>query len=365
MSLIERRPPGKVLARISLDDCLRARPRRPLPPDIARWAAGLPVPAPLAGMGLAGPLREAVAPLWAAVLARFRQGLRIEAGEHARVVVHCDTVRYEFTPHGAVHAFMPRLGGGYEPISVEVGTPFPSWQWVRLLAMREPEAVQPFMQSIHVRRLAGTVPANVLPGGLEQQALLWLADVIEGLARRCIDGVRMREHLRAALAIDPDLLLAARMARPRRYAGCDVQTDWWNECVQRREALLELRTHAPGLLPIYGEMVARGQISPRIRTVAQLREAICKDLGTAAWRRLARESPRPVWVMYRNQQIRSPQSLQGLISGWRTCIAACPRGCGCRWRCSTHWPAPPSGRCPTTCCRPWLGQVRPPPPVRR
>lgn len=326
MPLIERLAPGQVLARISFDDCLRPRPRRPMPADVAAWALALPVPETLHAIGLAGPMREAVGPLWAAVLSRFRQGLRIESGEHAPVVVHCDTVRYELTPRRRVHARMPALGGGYQGIPVEVGTPFPSWTWVRLLAMREPEAVAPLMHSIHVRRLAGMMPANPQPGGLELQALAWLADTVEGLARRCIDGLRMREHLRRALALDPALLSAARRARPRDLPKQDICNDWWNRCIEHRELLLEVQALAPGLLPIVGQLVWAGKVSPHLRNVDFLRQIIDDKLTRSDWRRLSRESPRPVWAMYRNGSIRSFRSLRGFLACWARLHRGLPTG---------------------------------------
>jgi hypothetical protein len=326
MSVIERIPPGQVLAHIPFDDCLLARPRRRMPTDVARWASGLPVPAVFSNAGLARPLREAVAPLWEAFLARFRQGLRIEAGNPGRVVVHCDSIRYELAPCGSVHARMPRPGSGYEPISVEIGTPFPHWQWVHVLAKREPEAVAPLMQSIQVHRLAGMAPAIARTGGLEPHALEWLARIIEGLARRCIDGIRMREHLRAALAVDRRLLHAARLALPRRNKDFDLASPWWNACIKHREAMLELQARAPGLLPIFGQLVGLGVIVEPLRDVATLRETICKQLTPADWKRLAKDSPRPVWGMYHARRIRNLEALQGFIDGWARLHRGLPEG---------------------------------------
>lgn len=325
MSLIERLPPGQVLARVSFDDCLLAKPRRPMPRDLAAWARALPVPKPLEEMGLARPLRDAVAPLWAAMLARYRQGLRIEAGEHARVVVHCDTVRYEFDTLGRVHARMPKIGGGYEWINVEVGTPFPSWHWVRLLAEREPEALAPLRHSIHVRRLAGMVPGTGEADDVERQALAWLCDVIEGLARRCIDGLKMRSHLRQALGVDPALLSVARRARPRQCVG-DVGNQWWNRCVAYRELLLEVGPKAPGLLPVVGELVWAGKISPQLRNVSALRETINMHLTAADWNRLRNESARPLWSMWRENRIRSLASLTEFMACWAPLHRGLPPG---------------------------------------
>ncbi len=326
MSLIQRLPPGQVLARIPFDDCLLAPPRRAMPADLARWALSLPVPRSLADMGLARPLREAVAPLWDAVMARFRQGLRIEAGAHAKVVVHCDTVRYEFTPQGRIHGRLPVEGGGYQTTPLEVGTPFPSWHWVRLLGQREPEAVAPLVHSIHIRQLAGLIPRDVPEGEVQSQAIDWLASIMEGLARRCIDGLRMREQLRCALAIDPALLLAARRARPRHLVDQDVGTTGWNRCIEHRNTLLELQSNAPGLVPLYGQLMWDGNVSPHRRNVDALRDAMVKGLPPADWKRLSRESARPVWEMYRAHHIRSMNSLKGFVACWARLHRGLPAG---------------------------------------
>lgn len=318
MSWIQRKPPGDVIAHVPFDDCFRATPRRRMPPAVAAWARGLPVPRRLARAGLAAVLREAVPALWSAWQARFRQGLRIEREGDARVVVHCDTVRYRVAPGGEVTAEMPRPGGGYEPILVEVGTPFPSWTWVRLIAQREPEAVAPLMQAIHAHRQSQpNLPVNARPGDLEWVALEWLAGVIEGLARRCVDGLVMRHLLRDALGCDAVLLDAARRAKPRAHRQGDVSSEWWNQCIAHRQALLELRDAAPGLLPLYGELMQANQVSPGRLDWTGLRAR----LGDAAlphslWRFMKRDRAAPVWRMQREGAIGSIEHLCDFLGGW-------------------------------------------------
>lgn len=317
MSWIKRIPPGDVVAQVSFDGCFRATPRRPLPTDMAAWAQSLTVPPRFAKLGMAQALREVVPALWSAWLLRFRQGLRIEQDGDARVIVHCDTVRYRILPGGEVSAEMPRAGGGYEPISVQVGNPFPSWTWARLIALREPEAVAPLLQAIHVRRLAGLARRNASPGDLEEQALKWLAGVIERLARRCIDGLQMRRLLREALGADPVLLNTARRARPRTHRKGDVVSDWWNLCLAHREALLELQRVAPALVPLYGELIAHGKVDPGRLDWTYFRQTVAVEgLLPAKWRFLMHDPAKPVWRMYREGLISSLEHLCVFLTGW-------------------------------------------------
>lgn len=317
MSWIKRITPGDVVAQVSFDGCFRATPRRPLPRDVAAWAQSLTVPPRFAKLGMAQALHETVPALWSAWLARFRQGLRIEQDGDARVIVHCDTVRYRVLPSGEVSAEMPRAGGGYEAISVEVGNPFPSWTWVRLIALREPDAVAPLMQAIHVRRLAGLARRNASPGDLEELALKWLAGVIERLARRCIDGLQMRRLLREALGADPVLLNTARRARPRTHRKGDVTSDWWNLCLAHREALLELQRVAPALVPLYGELIVHGKVEPGRLDWTYFRKTVAVEgLLPAKWRFLMHDPAKPVWQMYREGLIGSLEHLCAFLTGW-------------------------------------------------
>lgn len=327
MSWIKRMPPGDVIAHVPFEACFRATPRRPLPTDMAAWAQSLTVPPRFAKLGMAQALRGAVPALWSAWLARFRQGLRIERDGDARVIVHCDTVRYRVLPNGEVSAEMPRAGGGYEPISVQVGTPFPSWTWARLIALREPEAVTPLMQAIHVRRLAGLARRNASPGDLEEQALQWLAGVIERLARRCIDGLQMRRLLREALGVDPVLLETARRARARTHRKTDVSSDWWNQCLAHREALLELQRVASALVPLYGELISHGKVEPGRLDWTYFRHTVAVEgLLPAKWRFLMHDPAKPVWQMYREGLIGSLEHLCAFLTSWAKLHDGLPEG---------------------------------------
>ncbi|WP_374603011.1 hypothetical protein [Arenimonas sp.] len=327
MSSIERIPPGDVIAHISLDACLLTRPRRPMPADMTAWARGLPVPAKFVRRGLQRALREAVRPLWSAWLARFRQGLRIEQESDARVIVHCDTVRYRILADGKVSAEMPRSVGGYEPIPVEVGTPFPSWTWARLIALREPEAVAPLMEAIRTqgpKELGGRNPEAC---DLRTQALDWLAGVMECLARRCIDGLQMRRRLREALCVDPVLLEVARRARPRSHRNNDVPSNWWNLCLAHREALLELQRIAPALVPLYGELISHGKVEPRRLDWAKFRQTVAVEgLLPAKWRFLMHDPAKPVWQMYREGLIGSLEHLCAFLTDWAKLHDGLPEG---------------------------------------
>lgn len=327
--VVHRLPPGQVIARVSFEPCLLPRPRRALPADIAQWARALPVPARLARFGLAGPLREAVAPLWAAWLARFRQGLRIEReGEgDDRVVVHCDTVRYRVTARGKVHAFCPTLQGDYEACAVEVGNPFFSWAWVRTLAEREVEAVAPLYQSVLVRELAGMLPEDCDAADIIRECNQWLSPIIVGLARRCVDGVRIRALLRDALALDPELLAAARRTRTGVRDKHGVSSGWWNCCVDYAEPLKELQRIAPGLLPLFGMLMAGRKVNPYRLDLREVRERLTKQgLSPDDWKRLLAKPARPVWQMYFDGVIQGAGALHGFLVGWAKLHRGLPDG---------------------------------------
>ena len=327
MSCVKRLSPGEVMARVSFESCFLAKPRRAMPSDVGRWARALPVPAALAAAGLAAPLRGAVSPLWDAWLARFRQGLRIEREGADRVVVHCDTMRYRVTSLGKIHAFIPTLDGRYEPCQVEIGNPFFSWGWARILAEREPAALAPLRQSILVRRLAGLLPAGVRPAEIERQCIDWLLDVVQGLARRAIDGQRMRRLLREALAPEPQLLLAARRARPAFARDIDVGSAWWNLCVEHAGPLKELQRIAPGLLPLYGLHMHDGTINRFRLDMRDLRKPLqALGLKPADWKRLLARRARPVWQMHQDRVIRSRGALLAFLVDWTRVHRGLPGG---------------------------------------
>lgn len=328
MSLIERKPPGEVIAHIPLDACLRPRPQRPLPQDMATWSRALPVAGRLAELGLSQALREAVPPLWEAWLSRFQQGLRIEREGDVRVVVHCDTVRYRQGPTGEVTAEIPMAGGGYGKLSVEVGTPFPSWTWARLIAVREPEAVVGLRQAIQTRELAGLLGPAESVASVEGAALDWSARVIEGLARRCIDGVAMRRRLVGALDLEPQMVQIARRARPRALRQCDLPSSWWNQCLTHREALLELAQIAPALIPLYGELMHFNHVKPGRLDWTHLKSLIAPaGLKHARWQFLMRDRAAPVWRMRREGLIPSLRYLCEFLVGWAAVHDTLPPGC--------------------------------------
>jgi hypothetical protein len=149
---------------------------------------------------------------------------------------------------------------------------------------------------------------------------------MEGLARRCIDGLRMRAHLRHALAIDPTLLLAARRARSRHLVKQDVSTIGWNRCIEHRKTLLGLQSNTPGLVPLYGQLMWESNVSPHPPNVGALRDAMVSGLSPADWKRLSRESARPVWEMYRAHRVRSLNSLKGFVACWARLHRGLPAG---------------------------------------
>lgn len=327
MSWIERKAPGNVVAHVPLNTCLRKQSRRRMPADVEGWARALPVRPSLIEAGLSRVLRETVVPVWSAWMGRFQQGLRIEQDGDSRVIVHCDTVRYRIDPTGEIHAEAPRWGGGYEALLVEVGTPFPSWYWVRTIAFREAEAFAPLLSAIHAHRLAEPPRWPAVPGDKEGVAFQWLGGVVEGLARRCIDGLQMRRLLREVLAPDPRLMDLARRARPRAHGKCDVSSAWWNQCLAHREALVELHRTAPALLPFYGELMQRNQVQPGRLDWAALRFRLGgEELQPAQWRFLMHEPAAPVWQMYRDGQIRSLGNLRAFLACWARLHLAQPPG---------------------------------------
>jgi hypothetical protein len=137
----------------------------------------------------------------------------------------------------------------------------------------------------------------------------------------------MRELLRQALDLDPELMLAARRARPARPAPRDVEADWWNVCVDHAEPLKEMQRVAPGLLPMLGVLMKAGRTSKFRLDLLKLRGLLAgSGLSRADWKRLLRCRARPVWQMHQEGIIRSHQSLWAFLADWARVHRGLPEG---------------------------------------
>ena len=306
--------------RIPLDDCRLARPRRPLPDDLQRWAQVLPLPPPFKRMGMAPTLRATLLRCWRAFEASYAQGIEVRVDAAGREVVLCGALVCRIDASGRSITTHARDSRG-QPWTrdFEVLHPLPDWQWIGAVLQVHAGQMWDLRCDLEARNLARVIsPFQAIV--LMQHAWRWLVATITRMAQRTIDLRALRGRLRAALALDAELVALARRMRPRDGSGVEVAGAWLGRVAAWREAAREMDRLAPGLLPLLGALLAepdQGDLSPSRQPLAVIRCRL-REAGAARvdWRFLLTDPARPVWRMVRAGRIRGLDDIAGFLVDW-------------------------------------------------
>jgi hypothetical protein len=325
-----RREHGVRIARISLTDCRIARPRRPLPEDLARWVRTLSPPAPLIAAGLAPSLRTALLRYWRAFEARLARGIQLRIASGERAVVFAGALVYRIRAGGAPIATGVRDGSGRcRNRDLEVLRPFADGDWVGQVLEAERGLLKDIRRELGDRRRTGAIGARAATG-LAHQARDWLLAMTARMAHRTWDRRALRARLRAALAIDPELAALARRMRPHAAARSDGTAGWLACVAAQRAAALEMGRVAPALLPLFGMWLSSLALldrEPPAQPLAGLRRFL-RDAGAqpADWRLLLTDRARPVWRLVRAGRIRGLADIAGFLADWARLHRGLPPG---------------------------------------
>jgi hypothetical protein len=306
--------------RIALDDCRFARPRRPLPDDLDRWAQTLRLPPPFARFGMAMTLRATLLRCWQAFESSYALGIEVRVGATGREVVCFGAMVYRIDGAGCPITTHLRDGHG-RPVQrdLEMVRPLPDWRWVRDVLQAHAGLMWGLRCDLEERNLAGVInPFQAIV--LMQHAWRWLAETITRMARRTIDLRAMRARLEGALALDAELVALARRMRPHAGAGVEGAGGWLARVAASRDAAREMARLAPGLLPFLGALLAEpadGGLSASQPSLATIRGMLRAAGATPAdWRFLLIDPARPVWRMVRAGRIRGVEDIARFLGDW-------------------------------------------------
>ena len=318
MSAVPLPNPRYLLGLHPFDDCVRARPTRPLPSNLIRWASQQPIPPELREQGLKRALCEALARLWPELLARFRRGFWIEQTATGRRIGCLGCIQYDVASDGAIHGMHALPTGEPKSFGFRIDRPLHQWSWISWVAGQAKPAFAGLADAIQTRRLAGLL-TDPFPSQVDMLAWDWLVRCLTKLAKRCIDQRKAEQKLLKAFALDPGLMLAFRRSVPRliRRPNWFLSSFWWNRCVKYRGALLTLQSCAPALLPYYGELLVPGREASTTRYFGQIRLQLAEaGLEDRHWHLLMHDKAKPIWRQWYANRIDSKAQLHRALADW-------------------------------------------------
>jgi hypothetical protein len=306
---------GVRVVHVRLDDARRSRPQRPLPADLEAWAQGLPLPSPFARLGVAATLRATLLRCWRAVEASFALGITVREGANGRDVVLCGAQVYRIAAGGAAITTHVLDGHGRaRDKDLEVLRPLPDWRWVHDVLATHAGLMRDLRRGLEAQGRAGVIsPPQAIE--LSRDAWRWIGATIERMARRRFDRRVMQSRLRAALAIDPELVALARRVHPH-----DGTAAWFTRVAAWRRTGREIARIAPGLLPLFGAWIAascpgaRRALEPPLAILQrELRQAGATPMD---WCFLLTDPARPIWRLVRAGRIRGLADIVGFLASW-------------------------------------------------